>query len=228
MMFRKSIGLFLFIIGLIISLSCNPKETKATKPEAPTQDETPLAQVLDSDDNSERLEWQKPDEVIALLGNIEGKTIADIGPGTGYFAFRFLFKGANVIATDIDPNMIRLIETFKLTLPAEMQGMLETRLAKPSDPMLSENEVDIVTIINVMYAIGDRLEYLRNLRKAMKPGATLMIIDWKKKRLDIEAPPIADRIALHELEEDVINAGFTELFSEDIMLQHQVIVLAKN
>lgn len=194
----------------------------------PEKKEAALSEVLDSDDNSERLEWQKPEEVISLLGNIEGKTIADIGPGTGYFSFRFLFKGAHVIATDIDPNMIRLIEVFKLTLPVELQSKIETRLADFNDPKLNENEVDIVTIINVIHAIEDRRAYLRNLRKSMKPGATLMIVDWKKKRLEIEAPPIEERIPLFQLEEDVMEAGFTELYTEDSMLQHQVIILAKN
>lgn len=227
---KVSRSIYYLFLSVII-LSCGPNQNKTiTPPITPVEEPTGLAlsQVLDSDDNTDRLEWQRPEEVISLLGNIEGKTIADIGPGTGYFSFRFLFKGAKVIATDIDPNMIRLIETFKMTLPVEMQSNIETRLADPEDPNLRENEVDIVTIINVMYAIENRSAYLRTLRKSMKPGATLMIIDWKKKRLDIEAPPIEDRIPIFQLEEDVINAGFTDLYTEDSMLQYQVVLLAKN
>ena len=34
-------------------------------------------------EDTERIKTQKPDEVIALLGNIQGKTIMDIGAGTG-------------------------------------------------------------------------------------------------------------------------------------------------
>src|SRR5262250_2336948 len=45
-----------------------------------------------------RKEWQKPDEVIAGLGPLSGKTVADIGAGTGYFSFPTAARGAKVIA----------------------------------------------------------------------------------------------------------------------------------
>jgi len=61
-------------------------------------------------ENEEREEWQKPEEVIALLGDIEGKTIMDIGAGTGYFAFRMSAKGAKVIAADVDDRFINYVE----------------------------------------------------------------------------------------------------------------------
>ena len=35
-----------------------------------------------------RDEWQKPYEVIALFGDAEGKTVLDLGAGTGYFTFK--------------------------------------------------------------------------------------------------------------------------------------------
>src|SRR5256885_9385708 len=49
-----------------------------------------------------RAQWQKPDEIIAGLDPLDGKTVADIGAGTGYFAFPIAKKAAKVIAIDID------------------------------------------------------------------------------------------------------------------------------
>ena len=63
-----------------------------------------LARVFDS---SARDDWQKPDEVIAFLGDLEDKTVVDLGSGSGYFTFRLLATGASVIAADIDNGIFR-------------------------------------------------------------------------------------------------------------------------
>ncbi len=36
----------------------------------------------------DRRSWQNPDLVLDKLGNLDGKVVADIGAGTGYFTFR--------------------------------------------------------------------------------------------------------------------------------------------
>ena len=53
-------------------------------------------------ESEDRAAWQKPGSVIALLGDLQGKTVLDIGSGTGYFSFRLADKGARVVAADVD------------------------------------------------------------------------------------------------------------------------------
>ena len=60
-------------------------------------------------DDPARDAYQKPHEVVMALGLREGETIADIGAGSGYFAFRFAHhvgENGRVYAVDINPNMI--------------------------------------------------------------------------------------------------------------------------
>jgi predicted RNA methylase len=57
--------------------------------------------------------WQKPDLVIQQLGDVNGKTVADLGAGTGYFSRRIAYKGARVIAIDIDPQAIQWMQEQK-------------------------------------------------------------------------------------------------------------------
>ena len=122
---------------LLILIGCDIKRTKA-----PITSEFDDALLLDepSGENiipnrdEKRYAWQKPELVIDLLGELEDHVVADIGAGTGYFAFRLVSKAKKVIAVDIDPNMIDLMELFKDNLDTVTQGKIDMRLATPEDP----------------------------------------------------------------------------------------------
>jgi 2-polyprenyl-3-methyl-5-hydroxy-6-metoxy-1,4-benzoquinol methylase len=205
-------------ISIIFILSCNfSKDSSAVDPIL-------LEELKES--NIGRSSWQKPNLVIEKLGNIEGKTIADIGAGTGYFSFRLAFNGAKVIAIEIDPKMIELIETFDLNLPADLHGKIETRLAKPDDPLLSPSEVDIVFIMNTIAYIENPADYLKRLKSGMKPNGAIMIVDFKTKNLDINAPPMDERISPSVVLGFLENAGFSKIVLDDSSLDYQYIITA--
>lgn len=177
--------------------------------------------------NKSRDVWQRPSEVLNLLGNIKDKTVADIGAGTGFFSFRLLLRQAKVIAIDIDPKMLEIIEGFKLNLEDELQQKMETRLALPSDPKIEKNEADIILIINTIGYIENRIDYLSNLYKMLPPGGSIMVVDFKSRILPIEAPPQEVRVPLFQLEQDLKKAGFETLESNDSILDYQYIVIGK-
>jgi ubiquinone/menaquinone biosynthesis C-methylase UbiE len=177
--------------------------------------------------NATRSIWQKPEMVVELLGDLSGKTVADIGAGSGYFSFRIVFKADKVIAIDIDEYMIQLMETMRQNLPEQYKSRFETRLALPNDPLLLENEADIVIIVNTVAYISDRVNYFNTLKNGMKKGAKLMIMDFKIKNLPITAPPIEERVHLIDIEKELKQAGFAEILSDDTSLDYQYIVFAE-
>lgn len=185
------------------------------------------ADILDEADEPGRLVWQKPEDVISLLGDLSGKTVADIGAGSGFFTIRFALKAEKVIAIDIDSIMLKYIKTIQQRFPAEFQEKIETRLALPNDPLLSDEEVDIVVIINTIAYISKREDYLKTVIKGMKPGGKIMILDFKVKQLTIEAPPLENRVPLNQIEQNLKNAGFSNIQSDDRTLDYQYIVFAE-
>ena len=92
--------------------------------------------------------WQKPERVIDLMGPLEGKTVVDIGAGSGYFAFRCVPNAEKVIAVDIDPDFVAFLENKKALLPQNQQEKFEVRLASPDNPRLDDSEVDAVLLVN--------------------------------------------------------------------------------
>jgi ubiquinone/menaquinone biosynthesis C-methylase UbiE len=178
------------------------------------------------EDGRDRTIWQKPYDVIHLLGSLEDKTIADIGAGSGFFAFRFLQEAGRVIAIDIEPELIQMMEQEKQFYKPELQKKFEARLATPKDSRLNRNEADIVFISNTYTLISDRLTYLKNLKNKFKPEGKIMIVDFKKKLTPI-GPTQKNRLAQSEVEQELIDAGYELLFSNDRMLEYQYIIVAQ-
>lgn len=181
----------------------------------------------DNGTNPGRAIWQKPGLVIEKLGDISDKTIADIGAGTGYFSLKLANKAKKVIAIEIEPKLLLYIDSSKVKLPVEKRERLETRLAMPDDPNLQAEEADIIVIINTIAYINELPKYLQTLKKGLKKGGIIMVIDYKMKRLPINAPPKSERLYLDKLEDMFINAGYEILQTDDTSLDYQYILKVK-
>lgn len=175
---------------------------------------------------SGRDSWQKPELVIRALGDISDKTIMDIGAGTGYFTFRFAFEAEKVIAAEIDEQMIEFIELFRENLPARIKDKIETRLVGENDPMMRDNEVDIAVIINTMSYIINPIEYLTITKEELKENGRIMIVDFKKEYLPIEAPNMEDRIYGDSIVSYLEKSGFSNIQYDDETLSFQYIIIA--
>lgn len=220
---------FIFFSFLLITInSCKDSNGKSIF--KPNRVEPPSIQDKEKSlykENVGRSSWQQPDLVVNKLGDLEGKVVADIGAGTGYFVLRLAYKNAKVIAIDIDPLMINYIESFKENLPKEVQNNITTRLAKPDNPMLLEKEVDKVIIINTASYISELEDYLTILQKGIKSQGTIMILDYKNKIIDIPAPPLDDRVSIGTLQTYLANAGYKNIIVDDTSLEYQYIITAE-
>jgi SAM-dependent methyltransferase len=224
-----------FCIVLCASLQgCQPEGMRPTpatngngETPAPTS-EGPSKAVLTSDsdyDYQDRAIWQKPDLVISLLGNLEGKTVADIGAGTGYFTFRLVPRAKKVIGIDIDRRFIHFMDSIKAKRSDLYGERFESRLAKVDDPLLGPEEADAVMIVNTYGYIENRVAYLKTLIKGMSPGARLLIIDFKKINLPI-GPPDQYKVAMRQAESELASAGFKLEEVNAKMLDYQYIIIA--
>lgn len=180
---------------------------------------------LDPYKGEDRFHWQRPDFVIDQLGDLSNKVVADLGAGSGYFSFRLVKKAKKLIAIDIDPSMIALLEDEKSYYNDEIQSRFESRLATPSDPKLKNNEVDIILMVNTYPYIEYRINYFTRLRECLKPGGLLMIVDFKKRNLPI-GPDKELKVAITTVEDELAQAGYTRMVSDDYSLAYQYIVKA--
>ncbi len=151
-------------------------------------------------ENPERDKWQKPHEVIVALELKTTEVVADLGAGSGYFTRRIARHAAKVYAVDLDA---KLLEKAKASSPPNV----ETVLATPDDPKLASESVDTVFVCDVLHHIEARPAYYAKLKRALKPGGRIVIVDFFKKQLPVGPPP-AMKLEASEVEAEFAAAGF--------------------
>ncbi len=128
-----------------------------------------------------REQWQQPQKVVDSLQIRAGAVVADLGAGGGYFTFRLadaVGQAGKVVAVDVDPEMTELIEA---QARKDARKNVETIVAKPADPMLPATGVDLVFTSNTYHHIDNRIAYFANLRKYLRPGARVAVIDFDRR-----------------------------------------------
>jgi SAM-dependent methyltransferase len=117
------------------------------------------------------------DRVMDLLGITAGKSVADIGAGSGWFTVRAAARvGANgtVFAEDINPKAIEYI-----TARAQKERLTNVRtvLGTPDDPKLPLGSVDAVLMLKVYHEIAHPADVMKLLHESLRTGAKVGIID---------------------------------------------------
>ncbi|MEO5906227.1 MAG: class I SAM-dependent methyltransferase [Saprospiraceae bacterium] len=216
----------LFGLFLACKLQSNPNDRDETASPSDTSGETvEFDTEIKEYESADRVIWQKPDLVIDQLGNVEGKVVADLGAGTGYFSRRIAYKGATVIAIDIDPKAILWMEEQRSKFPPELREKLIIRQAEPDNPHLNPNEVDIVLLVNTYSYIANRVEYFKALQKSIRPRGSVVIIDFKKKETPF-GPPLEERVAEADVEKELREAGYDIVRMDVESLEYQYIIKA--
>lgn len=172
------------------------------------------------------LEWQNPDQVISMLGNLDQKTVADIGAGSGYFTFKMARQAQKVIAIDVDFRFLDYIENKKSELNKEVASNIETRLALPGDAKLDPREVDVILIVNSYPFIESRVDYFKKVRKSLRDNGYMMIVSFKKGELPF-GPDEAQKVSSLKVASELKKAGFNIEYVDDVTLPYQYIVKAK-
>jgi len=163
--------------------------------------------------------YQKPHEVIQALDLKPGEVIADIGSGSGYFTLRFaahVGEMGRVYGVDIDPEMIRHLN--RRIRDAGLQNV-QTVLAAPDDPLLRDRSIDRFVVVDTWHHIENQPQYLGLMKKMLKPGGQVVMIDFQKKELPV-GPRLAMKIAREDLIRQLEANGF-RLAQEHTFLPYQ-------
>ncbi len=130
--------------------------------------------IFEYPDRDKKLEI---DRVMDLLHITPGKTVADIGAGSGWFtvrAARRVGAGGAVLAEDINPKAIEFINE---RAKKEQLGNVHPVLGQVDDAKLPPASVDAVLMLKVYHEIARPVPFMQGLRGSLRAGARVGIID---------------------------------------------------
>ncbi len=170
-----------------------------------------------------RAEWQKPDVVIAMLGDLSDKTVIDIGAGSGYFTFRLAEEAHKVIAADVNDRFIEYLKMRRDSMVRKTgKNNVEVRKIPYNSPALSDDEVDAVLIVDTYHHIEKRVDYLKKLKQGIKPGGILLIVDFKLG--NGVGPPDHHKLKPDVVLDELIDAGYEQAQLDLDTLPYQYII----
>lgn len=174
-----------FLVALTLLLSCggiipfvrSQDTIQSSQPNQQRKTSKPYTgdlSVFDSPGREDRLQINR---VMDILGIAPGKTVADIGAGSGWFTVRAARRvgiGGVVFAVDINPEAVRYVGD---RAHKEQLQNVKTILGKADNPILPQNSVDAVLLLKTYHEVAQPVALLRNLRAALHPGAKVGVID---------------------------------------------------
>src|SRR5262249_6602805 len=135
---------------------------------------------LGSLEGPDRELYQKPDQVMDVLGIADGSIVAEVAAGGGWFTVRLARRvgpQGQGYAADIQEQMIESIERRK---NREGLGNVRTVLGKPDDPRLPESALDAVLIVDSYYEFEKPVDLLRKVKDALKTNGRVAIVEYRK------------------------------------------------
>jgi len=116
----------------------------------------------------------------------------------------------------MSPDMIRHINKRIRDLKAHN---VVSVLAEADDPLLPEQSINRFFICNVWHHVEKPTQYLSTMKKMLKPGGEIVMIDFHKKELPL-GPPLEMKIAREDLIKQMETNGF-RLTKEHTFLPYQ-------
>ncbi len=130
--------------------------------------------IFEAPGREDRLQINRVMEILSIT---QGKAVADIGAGSGWFTVRAAKRvgAAGVVyAVDINPEAIRYMSE---RAQKEQLQNVKAILSKPDDPLLPGHSVDAVLLLKTYHEVAQPVVLLQNLRAALRPGAKIGVID---------------------------------------------------
>ncbi|MFM7208783.1 MAG: class I SAM-dependent methyltransferase [Verrucomicrobiota bacterium] len=143
-------------------------------------------------ERTEREREEAPSKALEMLKLAPDAVVADIGVGSGYYAFRLAPKvpKGKVIGVDIQPEMLEFLSAKSKELKVTN---VEGRLGTVDGVGLPEGSIDAALMVDAYHEFSHPAEMLASIRKALRPKGRIYLLEFRA-----EDPEVPIR-ALHKM-----------------------------
>ncbi|HQN75758.1 MAG TPA: class I SAM-dependent methyltransferase [Methanomassiliicoccales archaeon] len=138
--------------------------------------------------NEERRRRQPVEVIIDRIRPRKDEVIADLGAGVGYLSIPLADEGAEVIALDLQQEMLDRIRERD-------NGLGRIRLVRATLPEipLPDASLDRVVMVNVFHEVEDKAGLTREISRVLRPKGRVSLVDWQARGTE-GGPPLHERV----------------------------------
>ena len=168
---------------------------------------------------------ERPSAVVEALNLKPTDTIADLGAGTGYFSFRFapLVPKGKVLAVDIQPEMLDVIEFFKKETQVKN---VETILGKIDNPNLPSSSIDLAFMVDAYHEFEYPREMMQGVVSALKLGGRVVLVEYRKENPMIPIKPL-HKMTQRQVKKEMQAVGLTWTQTQEFLPEQHFMVFKK-
>jgi SAM-dependent methyltransferase len=140
-------------------------------------------------ERDEREQEEAPTRAIKALDLPKDAVIADIGAGSGYYAFRISpqVPQGKVIAVDIQPEMLTFLEDRAKQLSI---SNVEPHLGAIDDLKLADASLDAALLVDAYHEFSHPAEMLASIHRALKPGGRVFLLEFRGEDPRVPIKPL--------------------------------------
>ncbi|MEN6348713.1 MAG: class I SAM-dependent methyltransferase [Syntrophomonas sp.] len=148
-----------------------------------------------------------PEEILKMLSIKKSGSILDAGAGSGYLTIPAakLVEGC-VYALDMDTRMLEVINA-----KAKAENITNIQLLQGSidNIPLPEGSVDLALASLILHEVRPLSKVFQQISHVLKQDGYFLCLEYEKKESILKGPPMNLRINSSEMEEELVNAGFS-------------------
>jgi ubiquinone/menaquinone biosynthesis C-methylase UbiE len=168
-------------------------------------------------------------EIVQTLDLKSGMTVGDIGAGTGFFSLLFsdeVKDKGKVYAVDIAENFI---DHIKKVSEEHKKTNIEAIVCDERSVKLPENSIDAAFICDVYHHFEYPNDSLNSIYKAVKPGGTLIIVDFRRIKGESRQWTLDHvRCGMGTVIDEVQESGFDLVTTIDLGMADQYVLKFKS
>jgi ubiquinone/menaquinone biosynthesis C-methylase UbiE len=176
--------------------------------------------------------WPDPERTIAALEIEPGMQVIDLCCGDGLFTVPMARLAAEVVAIDLDPQMLA-----RTRARLNAAGVGNCRFVEGDAyeiAVLVREPADIVVIANTFHGVPDKLRLCRAVVSTLRPGGRFVVVNWHRRPRDettVLGQPRGPKTEMRMEPEDVVAvaepAGLTHKRSIELPPYHYAVVLSR-
>src|SRR3989344_5010066 len=159
--------------------------------------------------------FSEPRDNILQLGLREGMKVGDFGAGSGHYsraAAAIVVHSGKVYAIDVQEDILKHLKLNSHDHHKHIINVVWGDIEKEGGSHLRAQSLDAVLLANTLFQIEHRFGLLGEIKRVLKPGGKLMVVDWAGSYGGMG--PVPEKVVSeHEAEDFFIKGDFHKVKS---------------